>query len=85
MPRPVKQEKEGRKTEPVTGQAVPPAQGAQREQGPPGCRLDMAKGGLARAARCKGPPESQFGRKRQGGAWGPGGAWGAKNISPNLP
>jgi hypothetical protein len=50
--------------------SIPPAEGVQRELGPPGCRLDAAKGGPARAARCKRPPGSQFGRKHQGGALG---------------
>jgi hypothetical protein len=53
---------------PVTGQAVPPAEGAKRELGPPGCRLDVAEGGLARAARSKREAGSQFGRNHHGGA-----------------
>jgi hypothetical protein len=38
----------------------------QRELGPPGCRLDVAKGGLARAARSKRHPGSQGGVPRRG-------------------
>jgi hypothetical protein len=53
---------------------LPAQQGVQREQGPPGCRLDVAKGGLSRAARSKrGEAGSQFGRNHHGGALG--GQW----------
>jgi hypothetical protein len=75
---------------PVTGQAVSPVEGVKRELGPPGCRLGVAEGGLARAARSKGAAGSQFGRNHHGGAplvvhRGAGGTWGAKKIPPNWP
>jgi hypothetical protein len=51
--------------------------------------LDVAKGRLARAARCKRPPGSQFGRKRQGGALGGRGClclggWGGKQNTSKF-